>query len=59
MHSHQPKTLLPVSFLATLLLVSGLNACSTYGDKVAPIPLPSEQTGGLEVNNVGLYAEAY
>ena len=36
-----------------------LSACSTYGDKVAPVPLPSEQTGGLEVNGVGFYAEAY
>jgi hypothetical protein len=59
MHSHQRTTSLPVSFLASLLLLFGLNACSTYGDKVAPIPLPSEQTGGLEVNDVGLYAEAY
>ncbi|MDW3095359.1 MAG: glycine zipper domain-containing protein [Gammaproteobacteria bacterium] len=59
MQSHQQTTSLPVSFSSVLLLVFGLNACSTYGDKVAPIPLPSEQTGGLEVNNVGLYAEAY
>lgn len=42
--------------LFSLLIIS---ACSTYGDKVAPVPLPSEQTGGLEVNGVGLYAEAY
>lgn len=59
MHSLRRTTTLPISFFALLLMVFGLNACSTYGDKVAPIPLPSEQTGGLEVNDVGLYAEAY
>ena len=41
--------------LATLIL----SACSTYGDKVAPIPLPSEQTGALTVNDVSFFAEAY
>lgn len=46
------------SFAAGLSLLL-ISACSTYGDKVAPVPLPSEQTGGLEVNGVGLYAEAY
>ena len=55
----QRTTSHPISFSAVLLLAFSLNACSTYGDKVAPIPLPSEQTGGLEVNDVGLYAEAY
>lgn len=44
---------------AALLSLLIISACSTYGDKVAPVPLPSEQTGGLEVNGVGLYAEAY
>ena len=44
---------------AILTLFLGLNACSTYGDKVAPVPLPSEQSGGLEIDEVGLYAEAY
>lgn len=44
---------------ATLFSLFIISACSTYGDKVAPVPLPSEQTGGLEVNGVGLYAEAY
>ncbi len=59
MLSHQQTTQHLLSFCTVLLCVFGLNACSTYGDKVAPIPLPSEQTGGLEVNDVGLYAEAY
>ena len=58
MHTDQHITLRTVS-LCTFLALFGLNGCSTYGDKVAPIPLPSEQTGGLEVDNVGLYAEAY
>ena len=49
-------TVITTAALLSLLLLS---ACSTYGDKVAPIPLPSEQTGGLEVKGVGLYAEAY
>ncbi len=44
---------------AALFSLFMVSACSTYGDKVAPVPLPSEQTGGLEVNGVGLYAEAY
>jgi hypothetical protein len=59
MHSHQHTSALLVFFSASLFLVFGLNACSTYSDKVAPIPLPSEKTGGLEVNDVGIYAEAY
>lgn len=59
MHSLCRKTSQPITFSTTLLLILILNACSTYGDKVAPIPLPDEQTGGLEVNDVGLYAEAY
>ena len=53
------NTITSVLSVITLPLLLTLSACSTYGDKVAPIPLPSEQTGGLEVNGVGLYAEAY
>lgn len=53
------KAIISTLGTATLLPLLMLGACSTYGDKVAPVPLPSEQTGGLEVNGVGLYAEAY
>ena len=53
------KTSNRLCLLALFALLFGLQACSTYGDKVAPVPLPSEQTGGLEVDEVGLYAEAY
>ena len=59
MHSHQTITSLFARLSAVLFLVFGVNACSTYSDKVAPIPLPNEQAGGIEVNDVGLYAEAY
>ena len=51
--------ILTLANISTLLLLFMLGACSTYGDKIAPIPLPSDQTGGIEVNGVGLYAEAY
>ena len=53
------KNIFTSPVFALLAFTLTLNACSTYGDKVAPIPLPSEQTGGLEVNDVGLFAEAY
>lgn len=59
MSSHKINTLPTVSFISLLFLLVSLTACSTYGNKVAPVPLPSEQTGGLEVDNVALYAEAY
>ena len=59
MPTHIRNTTIIPSLFALATLVLGLQACSTYGDKVAPVPLPSEQTGGLEVNDVGLYAEAY
>ena len=59
MPSYQTNIPRLVSLFLSVFLLFTLAACSTYGDKVAPVPLPSEQTGGLEVNNVGLYAEAY
>ena len=59
MHTPLAKTPSILGFLTLFTLFFGLHACSTYGDKVAPVPLPSEQTGGLEVDDVGLYAEAY
>ena len=46
------------AFLVVLLALS-LTACSTYGDKVAPIPLPSEQEGAINIDGVELFAEAY
>ena len=48
-----------IGLFSLLTFLIALQACSTYGDKIAPVPLPSEQTGGLEVDDVGLYAEAY
>ena len=45
-------------FLIALLTFS-LIGCSTYGDKVAPIPFPSEQDGSINIDGVELYAEAY
>ena len=59
MNSFHRRAISLASISTLLVMLSVLSACSTYGDKVAPIPLPSEQTGGLEVNDVGLYAEAY
>ena len=60
MESRQNFSTLSARLIALFALATfTLTACSTYGDKVAPVPLPSEQTGGLEVNDVGLYAEAY
>lgn len=59
MHTPTRYTSHIIGFFALFALLLTLQACSTYGDKVAPVPLPSEQNGGLEVNNVGLYAEAY
>ncbi|MEM7304519.1 MAG: hypothetical protein AAF372_03205, partial [Pseudomonadota bacterium] len=45
--------------LFILIVTLSLVACSTYGDKVAPIPLPSEQAGSVNIDGVELYAEAY
>lgn len=59
MNSHLRRAISLTSISTLLVVLIVLSACSTYGDKVAPIPLPSEQTGGLEINGVGLYAEAY
>lgn len=45
----------------TVLLMSGilLTSCSTYSDKVAPVPLPESQPGHVEVEGVKLTAQAY
>lgn len=45
--------------LLVALLIFSLTACSTYGDKIAPIPLPSEQDGAINIDGVELFAEAY
>lgn len=44
-----------------LLLVSALlmSACSTYGERVAPVPLPSSQESAVSVNGAELVAQAY
>ncbi|MEM8843564.1 MAG: hypothetical protein AAGB35_00800 [Pseudomonadota bacterium] len=46
------------AFIITLVTLA-LSACSTYGDKVAPVPLPSDQAGSINIDGVELYAEAY
>ena len=46
-------------FFLSLLLNISLTGCSTYGDKVAPIPFPNEQDGSVNIDGVELYAEAY
>lgn len=42
-----------------LLCFISLNGCSTYGGKVAPIPLPSSVMDHVNINNVILVASAY
>lgn len=44
-----------LSGILTLILVG----CSTYGDKIAPVPLPNEQEGSINIDGVELFAEAY
>lgn len=41
------------------LSVFGLAGCATYGDRVAPVPLPSAQAERVEVDGVKLLAQAY
>jgi len=40
-------------------LVVALSACSTYKDRVAPVPLPSLQVNHVEVNGIMISANAY
>lgn len=42
-----------------LILVFGVTACSTYGERVAPVPLPSAQTNAVDVMGVRLVAYPY
>lgn len=45
--------------LVVLVLVLALAACATYGDQVAPVPLPDEQAGAINVDGAVLLARAY
>ncbi len=47
------------NFLLGLILLVGTTACTTYGDKVAPVPLPSAQTNYVDVMGVKLVAYPY
>jgi|SRR5680860_399002 len=48
---------MPTVLLAGIL--AGLAGCSTYGDRVAPVPLPEAQPGHVDVDGVKLLAQAY
>lgn len=45
--------------LMTGLMLLAVSGCATYSDRVAPVPLPSEQTKAVDVGGVQLIAEAY
>ncbi len=36
-----------------------MSACSTYGERVAPVPLPSSQQNAVSVNGAELVAQGY
>ncbi|MDN5869242.1 MAG: glycine zipper domain-containing protein [Nitrococcus sp.] len=42
--------------LAAMLLMAG---CSTYGERVAPVPLPSAQKGAVDVEGAHIFARAF
>jgi len=45
--------------LAMLLSLSLLAGCSTYGEKVAPVPLPQAQADSVDVEGANLLARSY
>ncbi|HFD11028.1 MAG TPA: hypothetical protein ENJ32_00955, partial [Crenotrichaceae bacterium] len=45
--------------LTTVLVILTLSACSTYKDRVAPVPLPSLQLNHVEIDGVLISANAY
>jgi hypothetical protein len=45
-----------MALLAATLLVSG---CATYGERVAPVPLPANQPGSVVLDGAGLLARGY
>jgi hypothetical protein len=45
--------------ISTLCLVLALSACSTYSDRVAPVPLPALQLDHVEVDGVLISANPY
>lgn len=48
-----------VTLVAVMCGATLLSACATYGEKVAPIPVPSTQAGAVEVDGASLVARAY
>ncbi len=55
---HRWCLLLRRAFLFTIFLF-GIAACSIYGEKVAPVPLPSAQTNSVDIMGVKLVAYPY
>ncbi len=48
-----------VSFLALFLSALLLTACSSYGERVAPVPLPESRADAVDVDGAKLIAQAY
>lgn len=47
---------IPATLLSLSLAMAG---CATYGERVAPVPLPSAQSGSVNVNGASIVARAY
>ena len=48
-----------LSFLALFLSALLLTACSSYGERVAPVPLPESRADAVDVDGAKLIAQAY
>lgn len=48
---------LSFSFIISVLLLVG--GCSTYGERVAPLPVPGAQAGAVSVNGADIVARGY
>ncbi|WP_156777020.1 hypothetical protein [Nitrococcus mobilis] len=42
-----------------LLLIISMAGCATYGERVAPVPLPSAQAGAVDVDGAQILARAF
>ncbi|MCO6441584.1 MAG: hypothetical protein J5I81_10945 [Nitrococcus mobilis] len=42
-----------------LLLIISMAGCATYGERVAPVPLPSAQNGAVDVDGAQILARAF
>jgi hypothetical protein len=47
------------TWVAAVIAAGAVAGCSTYEDRVAPVPLPESQAGHVEVGGVKLAGEAY